>query len=552
MQLRQVEIIKYKNFENIIIDFKESNFPNVFSIASKNGGGKSTLLQFIFILLHCLMKEHKKQYIQNLLKTFSKITKDIDLVKFIIEHDKQLYHLDFSIIKSKSEDMNFNLYLDIKDTKREIDKQRDKIDEFREVLELKQELEETNRITPVMERNIRFLRKYISTRQEENLLRKVDRSDDIEEYKKLVNLIISKNSFSENTLNELEEIYSNVQSKLDNLEEKLKESNLKYITHLQEHKNVLLLKTKMSNELLNVLSNKIFLTAPNSQIFLFLSDDEKHNIFSEFSNEKDNYNNRHYYNNTSYYNSVERAKGLLSSFFTYDFASTELILKSFKKASEDDLKKKRKTGSYGLKYDELTNELKDFLDGKEISENEDGNKVIFKSKSKRQELVPLVPEDLSHGELKKLGIYIWLKYIVEENSIVLMDEVDIALHPKWQYELIKDLVTWSKDSQFLLATHSPQILSATYYKNLIKLESGEVKRFDKPPLDRDINAIITQIMEAPDFPEDLKELHKKYRKCINDGNVETPQAKKLKEEILEYESENSSFFQEINFDLELI
>ena len=552
MQLRQVKIIKYKNFENIIIDFKESNFPNVFSIASKNGGGKSTLLQFIFILLHCLMEEHKKQYIQNLLKTFSKITKDIDLVKFSIEHDKQLYHLDFSIIKSKSEDMNFNLYLDIKDTKREIDKQRDKIDEFREVLELKQELEETNRITPVMERKIRFLRKYISTRQEENLLRKVDESDDIEGYKKLVNLIISKNSLSENDLNELEEICNNVQSKLDNLEEKLKESNLKYITHLQEYKNVLLLKTKMSNELLNVLSNKIFLTAPNSQIFLFLSDDEKHNIFSEFSNEKDNYNNRHYYNNTSYYYSVERAKGLLSGFFTYDFASTELILKSFKKASEDDLKKKRKTGNYGSKYDELTDELKDFLDGKEISENEDGNKVIFKSKSKRQELVPLVPEDLSHGELKKLGIYIWLKYIVEENSIVLMDEVDIALHPKWQYELIKDLVTWSKDSQFLLATHSPQILSATYYKNLIKLESGEVKRFDKPPLDRDINAIITQIMEAPDFPEDLKELHKKYRKCINDGNVETPQAKKLKEEILEYESENSSFFQEINFDLELI
>lgn len=552
MQLRQVEIIKYKNFENIIIDFEKSNFPNVFSIASKNGGGKSTLLQFIFILLHCLMEEHKKQYIQNLLKTFSKITKDIDLVKFSIEHDKQLYHLDFSIIKSKSEDMNFNLYLDIKDTKRKINKYQDNINEFREVLELKQELEETNRITPVMERKIRFLRKYISTRQEENLLRKVDRSDDIEEYKKLVNLIISKNSLSENDLNELEEICNNVQSKLDNLEEKLKESNLKYITHLQEYKNVLLLKTKMSNELLNVLSNKIFLTAPNSQIFLFLSDDEKHNIFSEFSNEKDNYNNRHYYNNTSYYDSVKRAKELLSGFFTYDFASTELILKSFKKASEDDLKKKRKTGNYGSKYDELTDELKDFLDGKEISENEDGNKVIFKSKSKRQELVPLVPEDLSHGELKKLGIYIWLKYIVEENSIVLMDEVDIALHPKWQYELIKDLVTWSKDSQFLLATHSPQILSATYYKNLIKLESGEVKRFDKPPLDRDINAIITQIMEAPDFPEDLKELHKKYRKCINDGNVETPQAKKLKEEILEYESENSSFFQEINFDLELI
>jgi hypothetical protein len=304
----------------------------------------------------------------------------------------------------------------------------------------------------------------------------------------------------------------------------------------------------MTEDLLVKLSNKIFLTAPSSQVFLFLSDDEKHSIFSEFNNEKDVRFNR-YYGIDSYHNSVEEAKIALNGFFTYDFASTKLILKSFKKASGYDIKEKRKTGSYGTKYDELANELKDFLDGKEISENEDGNKVVFKLKSNKHKLAP---EDLSHGELKKLGVYIWLKYITEEDSIILMDEVDIALHPKWQYELVKDLVTWSQDSQFLLATHSPQILSSTYYKNIIKLENGEVRRFNKPPLNRDINAIITEVMEAPYFPENLLKLHKKYRKLINNGKVKSNKAKKLKKDILEYESENSSFFQDINFDLELM
>lgn len=548
MQLRKVKIIKYKNFENIVIDFEKSKFPNVFSIASKNGGGKSTLLQFIFILLHCLMDENKKQYIQNLLTTFSNSTKDIDLVEFIIEHNSTLYNLDFSIVKNKSKEMDFNLYLDTKDTKIQITKYQENISEFREVLDLKQELATTNRITPIIERNIRILRKYVSSKQDELLLRDIERNPDIKGYINFINSIISKNDISENKLNELIEIYNTILGKLTNFEHQLAESHLKYITHLEKNKNVLLLKTEMPEDLLINLTNKIFLTAPNSQIFLFLSDDEKHKIFNEFSDEKDNYNNMRFFSN-SYQDSVKRAKKILNGFFTYDFASTDLILKSFKKASEDDLKEKRKTGDYGTKYDELTNELKDFLDGKEINENEDGNKVIFKSKKNRHELLP---EDLSHGELKKLGIYIWLKYIVEENSIVLMDEVDIALHPKWQYALIKDLTSWSKDSQFLLATHSPQILSSTYYKNIIKLESGEVKRFDKPPLDRDINAIIIQIMEAEDFPEDLKKLHIEYRKYIKDGKVETAEAKKLKAEILEYESENSSFFQEINFDLELI
>jgi predicted ATP-binding protein involved in virulence len=142
--------------------------------------------------------------------------------------------------------------------------------------------------------------------------------------------------------------------------------------------------------------------------------------------------------------------------------------------------------------------------------------------------------------------------MVKKESIVLMDEPDIALHPSWQYELVQDLVKWSNGTQFLLATHSPQIIGSTYYKNIIKLDNGAVKRFAKPPVDRDINTIITEIMEAEDFPIELLILHKQYRKMINDGKVETADAKKLKEEILEYESENSSFFQEINFDLELM
>jgi hypothetical protein len=95
-------------------------------------------------------------------------------------------------------------------------------------------------------------------------------------------------------------------------------------------------------------------------------------------------------------------------------------------------------------------------------------------------------------------------------------------------------------------------LSSTYYKNIIKLDNGAVKRYSKPPIDRDINAIITEVMDAPDFPMDLLLLHKAYRKLITQGNVNSDEAKKLKEEILEHESESSSFFQDINFDLELI
>jgi predicted ATP-binding protein involved in virulence len=542
MRIEKVEIIKYRNFENIIIDFEKNHkFPDVFSIASKNGGGKSTLLQFIFILLHCFMNNSKKQYIKNLLNIFIDTQEEKDIVKFIISHDKKNYNLNFKIFPSKTDDYNFDTYLDINDTKNRMDEFKNNFSEYQKIIQLQKELQLRDRISPVLERDFRYIRQFINSKQEDFLYHNARSKNDIDSYRELINLIMSKNSISENTLEELNSIYDGLKSKLNILEEHLNLQNLIYITHISNN-NVVLLETNMPEELLNELSNKIFLTAPNSQIFLFLSNDEKHNIFNEFSSK-----NQRYFE--SYYDNVKEAKKILDGFFTYDFASTELILQSFKKASEEDLKEKRKTGKYGPKYDELTHELKGFLDGKEITENETGDRVIFKSKANGEELSP---EDLSHGELKKLGIYIWLKYIVDKNAIVLMDEVDIALHPKWQYELINDLTKWSENTEFLLATHSPQILSSTYYKNIIKLDNGQVKRYKKPPLDRDINAIIVEVMEAEDFPQDLLELHKKYRKLINEDKKDTDEAKKLREEILEYESENSSFFQEINFDLELM
>ena len=50
-----------------------------------------------------------------------------------------------------------------------------------------------------------------------------------------------------------------------------------------------------------------------------------------------------------------------------------------------------------------------------------------------------------------------------------------------------------------------------------------------------LKTLISGISEMPNITEEMKK-----------------EAKKLKEQILEYESENSSFFQEINFDLELM
>ena len=537
MRLKKIEIIKYRNFENITIDFEKNSFPDVYTIASKNGGGKSVLLQLIFIMLHAFMDEKKKHYLQQFLEEIEVDEKSaIDFIKFEITHQDVGYYLEFFFTPYLWESMNFNLFVDAKAFEKEIEINQQKQEKHERLLALKGLLEEHNRVTPLFKSNFREAENTFSELglgDAYNVLRiEENQHKVVEEYQELIEMAMADKRVAFKERQILNDDAQAIQNELNALKNQLEDKNLRYISHIH-NKNTLLLKTDMEDSLLTLLSTKIFLTAPSSQVFHFLKVEDKKEIFDSL---------------TSYSAILDRVKIELNNFQTYDFASTDLILKAFQKSLEEDTKSKRKTGKYGTNYDDLVKELKDFLDNKEIIENIEGTQVIFKTKDADK---VLNPEDLSHGELKRLGIYIWLKYLIEKDSIVLMDEVDIALHPAWQYHIVEDLTQWSKGSQFVLATHSPQIIGSTYYKNIIKLENNQIRRYHNPPVDRDINSIITQIMDAPDFPIALLALHKQYRKMVEEGKVKSHEAEELKKTILEYESENSSFFQDIKFDLEM-
>lgn len=58
-------------------------------------------------------------------------------------------------------------------------------------------------------------------------------------------------------------------------------------------------------------------------------------------------------------------------------------------------------------------------------------------------------------------------------GIVLIDEIDMHLHPKWQWNIIKALNTTFENVQFIIATHSPIIISSAKEANLILLEEDQ-------------------------------------------------------------------------------
>ena len=89
---------------------------------------------------------------------------------------------------------------------------------------------------------------------------------------------------------------------------------------------------------------------------------------------------------------------------------------------------------------------------------------------------------LSDGYRNTLGMIGDIAYRMAElnphlttNSpgIVLIDELDLHLHPKWQRHIVNDLKTIFPNCQFIVTTHSPFIIQS--------LESGELLKLDEMP-----------------------------------------------------------------------
>ena len=67
MYVEKMEIPSFRVLHDVVLEFGGVYAPQVFPLGSENGGGKSTALQLIFVLLHCSAEPSRHVYLQNLL-----------------------------------------------------------------------------------------------------------------------------------------------------------------------------------------------------------------------------------------------------------------------------------------------------------------------------------------------------------------------------------------------------------------------------------------------------------------------------------------------------
>ncbi|MCF5460542.1 AAA family ATPase, partial [Pseudomonas syringae] len=84
---------------------------------------------------------------------------------------------------------------------------------------------------------------------------------------------------------------------------------------------------------------------------------------------------------------------------------------------------------------------------------------------------------------------------LQGNGIVLIDEVDLHLHPKWQRSLIAQLTTTFPNCQFLLTTHSPLVISDSKDVLVYVMDDGELREQDSL-YGLDANQVLSGVMDT--------------------------------------------------------
>lgn len=102
-------------------------------------------------------------------------------------------------------------------------------------------------------------------------------------------------------------------------------------------------------------------------------------------------------------------------------------------------------------------------------------------------------------------------------GIVLIDEVELHLHPRWQRRVVESLQAAFPNCQFILATHSPQVASAAPPSSVVVLSGGKVET-RASAYGRDTNSILEEIFDTSERPESFKERIERIGNLVDSGD----------------------------------
>jgi len=478
MYIEKIEIPAFRVLRGVTLDFGGGYDPKVFPVGSENGGGKSTLLQLVFTLLHCSFEPSRRPYLQNLLASDSfegDEGSERIVARLTVRVNGQSHALEFVSLH----------------------------DRF-----LRERLDEPPAYGFATQDRIRRLVRVMSDLERVEDLEGVDPSSDadaaqVERMKARARRRYARLAVQEPLLEEEDYDFPNDgdQTKIDSGHKVVRrwQEDAKRVKAILVALNYALITTHSTavgdetralvcrshgesasevEDILAAVSAKVFLLGPSNQQYLFLDKDARKALLGtppqrderEPRLTKRQKLKRMRRPQIEYLDSLDDAERAMDGFYAYDWLSFEPLVRLFALARDEDFKQVVNTGSYGENYTRLMREVNGLLLGKKVRPFDDLEGVEFIVVGADGNETPLRPEDLSQGELKRLMIYAWLRASNAVDAVVLIDEIEASFHPDWQVGIVRDLQDWSPGNQYILATHSYDLCQALTPRHVRELQ----------------------------------------------------------------------------------
>ena len=139
-------------------------------------------------------------------------------------------------------------------------------------------------------------------------------------------------------------------------------------------------------------------------------------------------------------------------------------------------------------------------------------------------------------------------------GIVLIDEIELHLHPSWQQKIILILRESFPNIQFIMTTHSPHVLSTVDKTEIRILKNNLVEQPNLQTKGVASSDILEQIMGTYSIPIIVKEAIwvNDYLRFIQNNQHESEEAQKLFEKLVNHFDKDHPVISSINNQIKLL
>jgi predicted ATP-binding protein involved in virulence len=117
------------------------------------------------------------------------------------------------------------------------------------------------------------------------------------------------------------------------------------------------------------------------------------------------------------------------------------------------------------------------------------------------------------------------RVLLDTPGVVLIDELDLHLHPSWQRHVVADLKKTFPNIQFFATTHSPQVIGETPREEVIVLEGQGTWHHPMQTLGLSSNEVLSRVQDAPVINAETERDFRELDELLDDLDFENARKK---------------------------